>query len=201
MPPQQLLAKADPVLATLIATLPEPTVTSTGEVFHDLVSCVVEQQIHYRSTKGTFWKLLRLAEVDTLTPDNFPLFEEKALPTIKLSASKYETLGHILDFCHQKNLDWTALTDEEAVAQLASIKGIGPWTIDMIRLYTLQRPDVFPADDFHLKQVMVNLYGLNAAARLRGQMLEVANNWGEQRSLAVRYLLTWKEHTKKLSRS
>ena len=62
----------------------------------------------------------------------------------------------------------------------------------MILLYTLQRPCVFPFDDFHLKQVMTTLYGLNPKAKLKAQMLEIAEKWENQQSLAVLYLLAWK---------
>jgi DNA-3-methyladenine glycosylase II len=70
--------------------------------------------------------------------------------------------------------------------------------MDMILLFTLDRPDIFPADDYHLKVVMTKLYLLNPASRLRAQMMEVANNWSPHRSLAVRYLLDWKKRTRKI---
>jgi DNA-3-methyladenine glycosylase II len=70
----------------------------------------------------------------------------------------------------------------------------------MILLYTLERPNVFPYDDFHLKQIMISLYNLNPKVRLKAQMLEVADNWGNQKSLAVLYLLAYKEFNKKGSR-
>jgi DNA-3-methyladenine glycosylase II len=75
---------------------------------------------------------------------------------------------------------------------LSGIKGIGKWTIDMILLYTLERPNIFPSDDFHLKQIMTSLYHLHPKAKLRAQMLKVAEQWGNQKSLATLYLLAWK---------
>ena len=67
----------------------------------------------------------------------------------------------------------------------------------MILLYTLQRPNVFPYDDFHLKQIMTSLYGLNPSVKLKAQMIAIADEWGENKSLAVRYLLAWKESNKR----
>jgi DNA-3-methyladenine glycosylase II len=192
----EFLAQADPVLAQVIDVLPEPVPETTGEVFHDLLSCVFEQQIHYRSTKKTFQKLLDAADLEVLTPENFAELEAKSLGQAKLSASKYETLGHILEFWQTHAPNWQLLGDGEVRQTLASIKGIGPWTIDMILLYTLQRPNVFPADDFHLKQVMISLYGLDPHARLKAQMEEAASAWEGQKSLATRYLLDWKAYTK-----
>jgi DNA-3-methyladenine glycosylase II len=66
----------------------------------------------------------------------------------------------------------------------------------MMLLYTLQRPNVFPYDDFHLKQIMVNLYSLNPNVKLKTQMNDIANDWGQQKSLAVLYLLAWKQFKK-----
>ena len=64
----------------------------------------------------------------------------------------------------------------------------------MILLYTLQRPNIFPYDDFHLKQIMVSLYGLDGNAKLKAQMLEISEMWDKQKSLAVLYLLAYKKY-------
>lgn len=186
---KQYLIKADEKLAYIISLIPEPQVESTGDVFFDLMSCVLEQQIHYRSTKKIFAKMLQRAELEVLTIQNFPEFEAKALADAKLSLSKYETVLAVLDFFTENALDWNALSDDAIRQHLSSIKGIGKWTIDMILLYTLGRPDVFPYDDYHLKQVMTRVYGLDPNSKLKAQMLEISSLWGNHRSLAVKYLL------------
>ena len=185
-------ATHDPILKKIMDTIPEPSIESTGDVFFDLMSCIIEQQIHYRSTKRIFVKGLERAGLTTLTLDNFPVFEEKALSAIKLSDSKYVTLAETIHFFSSRQVPWATLSDDAVREVLSGIKGIGQWTIDMILLYTLERPNVFPADDFHLKNIMVRLYGLNPASRLKAQMLEVAAAWGTQKSSAVKYLLAYK---------
>jgi len=193
---QQELAASDPILAKIIASIPEPRTDSTHDVFFDLMSCVIEQQIHYRSTKRIFAKMLEKAHLATLTTQNFDEFAQKGFAEAKLSVGKLETIERVLDFFTHHNLDWQVLSDAEVTEQLSSIKGIGPWTIDMILLYTLDRKNVFPADDFHLKNIMVSLYGLDPNTKLKRQMLDIAATWGAHRSLAVRYLLDWKKHHK-----
>jgi DNA-3-methyladenine glycosylase II len=188
----QFLAKQDPILSKIIAQIPEPVIESTGDVFHDMLSCIIEQQIHYRSTKNIFKKAIERAGIEKVTLNNFHLLEEHSLPQIKLSMGKYETLLAFVQYWSKNKLDFQKLTDEEVVIQLSSIKGIGKWTIDMILLYTLNRPNVFPYDDFHLKNIMVKLYNLDEKSRLKAQMLEVASRWGEHKSLAVLYLLASK---------
>jgi DNA-3-methyladenine glycosylase II len=194
---KSVLSKADPILEKIIATVSEPAIETTNDVFHDLMSCILEQQIHYRSTKRIFQKMLQLADMERLTLDNFPIFEERALPTAKLAMGKLETLERIVDFFTNNKINWQLLTDKEVIEKLSSIKGVGKWTIDMILLYTLQRPDVFPYDDFHVKEIMIKLYGLNPNVKLKVQMLDVAEVWGAHKSLAIKYLLAWKEFNKK----
>ncbi len=193
---QTALSNSDAVLAKIMTIVPVPNIESTNDVFFDLMSCILEQQIHYRSTKRIFAKMLERADLQTLTLDNFEAFERKAFVNVKFSGNKYETILATLAFFDANKIDWQSLTDAEVAAQLSSIKGVGKWTIDMILLYTLQRPDVFPYDDFHLKDIMVKLYGLNPNSKLKAQMIAVAEQWGAHKSLAVRYLLAWKAFNK-----
>ena len=179
----------DPVLANIIVQLEPPIIESTQDVFHDLMSCVIEQQIHYRSSKRIFAKALERAGISHLSLDNVYLFEEHALPFLKLSSGKLETMMAFIDYWRGPHPDFETLSDEDIRKELSGIKGIGKWTIDMILLYTLNRPNIFPYDDFHLKQVMVSLYQLNPNFKLKAQMLEIAALWNGQQSLAVMYLL------------
>lgn len=136
---------------------------------------------------------MRKADLDVITPDNFEVFEREALSDIKLTESKVVTLHRILSIWHELPNDWKNLSEEEVRSALKEIKGIGPWTIDMILLYTLELPDIFPADDYHLKIIMTQLYQLDPNSRLKSQMKEVAEKWSPYRSLATRYLLEWKK--------
>lgn len=190
---EKILSNNDLILAKVILQIPKPEIESTNDVFHDLVSCIFEQQIHYRSTKRIFAKALEKSSIEHLTLDNFYLVEEHYLKNSNLATGKYETLLAFIDYWSNNTKDFNTLSDNEVVKELSSIKGIGKWTIDMILLYTLQRQNVFPYDDYHLKQIMVSLYGLNEKVKLKAQMLEIAENWGEHKSLAVLYLLAFKK--------
>lgn len=190
------LKKNDPVLSKIIQTLSVPEFQSTKNVFHDLMSCIVEQQIHYRSTKKTFQKLLDKAEIKILNLENFEQFEEKGLATTKLSTRKYETIVNTIDYFSNNQTNWNQLSEEIIRTQLSTIKGIGTWTIDILLLYTFNQADVFPADDYHLKNIMTKLYTLNPTAKLKQQMLDIAEKWSPHQSTAVLYLLAWKEYEK-----
>ncbi|MDN4165537.1 hypothetical protein QWY31_08495 [Cytophagales bacterium LB-30] len=190
--PTQFLLQSDEVLARIIPQVPAPVIISTGDVFHDLMSCLIEQQIHYRSTKRLFARLLEQAQLGRLSPANFSQFEEVLMAKTKLSTAKYASLVAVCAFWAHHPPDFNKLSDAEVRTALSTIKGIGPWTIDMILLYTLERPSVFPADDYHLKGIMGELYGLPSDSTLKKKMLAISAAWGAHSSLAVKYLLAYK---------
>lgn len=195
------LANNDHTLKRIINQIDFPIIESTNNVFHDLMSCIIEQQIHYRSTKKTFQKIMDSASLDILTPDNFHLFEEKGFKNIKLSTQKFETILRIVEFFESNKIDWTKKEDQEVRKILSEIKGVGIWTIEMILLYTLERPDIFPADDYHIKQIMNKMYEIDPSSRVKAQMKKIAEHWSPYKSYAVKYLLAWKAFEKKATRS
>ncbi|MGD1843586.1 MAG: DNA-3-methyladenine glycosylase family protein [Thermonemataceae bacterium] len=193
---KQHLSTQDEVMKMVIETVAFPQVVSTRNVFHDLMSCIVEQQIHYRSTKKLFEKLLGAVNLSLLTPTNFPTFEE-ALKEVKLSTRKYETIHNTLHFFQENEPDWTTMDDAAVHNQLTGIKGIGGWTADMILLYTLERPNVCPYDDYHLKQITQDLYALKDVKKTT--LKNLTKKWLPYQSFAVKYLLAWKEARKNKS--
>ena len=187
--------RPEKVVEEILAAAGRQTVASTGNVFHDLMSCVIEQQIHYRSTKKTFEKLLSFTSITELDLGNYHEFEKLALPRVRLSENKYNTIAAVLDFWKKNDVNWHELTDDEVRERLCTIKGVGHWTVDMILLYTLQRPDVFPADDHHLKQIMSSIYGFDPEKGLRANMLDAAESWRPHRSQTVLALLWAKRNS------
>ena len=186
---QTYLSKKDQRLKEIIEQIDLPEINPTGNLFHDLMSCILEQQIQYRSTKKTFARLLDKAGLEELSLENFEVFEEKALDGFKMSMNKVETLGRVLDFFQKEEPNWEKLEEREIRKMLSGIKGIGPWTQDMLLIYSLGRKDIFPAQDYHLKLVMSSVYGIESKV---SQMKAIAAEWIPYRSIGVRYLLAWK---------
>ena len=188
------LGQNDPVLKPILDRVVLKPLESTRQPFHDLMSCIVEQQIHYRSTKGIFQKLLDRAELQWLTLENFEQFEERALPHLKISMSKVETIGRVVEFFEtHSQLDWFSQTDAEVRAWWKPVKGVGTWTVDMFLLYTLERPNVFPAEDYRLKKIMDQLYDWSPKPSLNAQRKAIAAQWSPHASTAVRYLLAYQK--------
>lgn len=182
----------DSVLMTLIESLDFPEIDRTNNVFHDLLSCLIEQQIHYRSTKKIFKKVLNQAKVEEVTLDNFYKLEESNFGGVKLSISKYKTIQSVILFFSQNEIDWNTLSNTRIHLLLGSIRGVGPKTIDMILLYSLGREDIFISDDYHIKQIIPTLYGLNCEEKLTAQISKIASRWSPYKSYAFLYLLEFK---------
>ena len=192
----ETLIAEDPVLARIIMQVALPPLPETRGVFYDLVSCIVDQQITHRSRNTYLKKVIHLLGGDEPDAKNVFQIEEDDWIRNKLARHKYDTLLRLADHWNEngwEKLDWDTLTDSEIKQWITSIKGIGPQTADLILLFTLQRPGVFPVNDYHLKIVMEKVYDLNPDQKLVPQLKEIAARWGSQQSLATRYLLAYKE--------
>ena len=86
------------------------------------------------------------------------------------------------------------MTDEEIVAHLTQIKGVGRWTAEMMLMFPLDRPDVFSPGDLGIQNAMKKLYGLRSQGRaLSKRMARIAEAWRPYRSVACKYLWMWKD--------
>jgi 3-methyladenine DNA glycosylase/8-oxoguanine DNA glycosylase len=86
---------------------------------------------------------------------------------------------------HSSELD--AISDDDLVARLTKIHGIGPWTVHMLLIFTLGRPDVFPIGDFAIRKAICQLYRAGEPIA-PSEMLTIAEKWSPYRSLASWYL-------------
>jgi DNA-3-methyladenine glycosylase II len=79
------------------------------------------------------------------------------------------------------------LTDEALIERLVSIRGVGRWTVEMLLIFTLGRPDVLPVDDFGVRDGYRVLYGLDVAPKPKA-LAEIGQAWAPYRSIAAWYL-------------
>ena len=153
------LAERDPVLARIIHRIPEPLYGNTHNVFEDLASCVLDMRIHYAGSKAAFRykRFKRLMNDAPLAPDSLGTMPREVLTELKLSRQKHETLELLGAFWRAERLDeveWTGLTDAEVLDRLAGVKGIGEWTVQMVLIFTLERPDILPMTDYQFRKAM-----------------------------------------------
>jgi len=87
------------------------------------------------------------------------------------------------------------MSNEEVIAYLTQIKGVGQWTVEMILMFTLGREDVFAVDDLGIQTAMVKLYKLDKEDKkqLRAEMLKISSRWSPYRTYGCLYLWRWKD--------
>ena len=79
------------------------------------------------------------------------------------------------------------MTDEEVIAELTQVKGIGVWTVQMFLMFALRRPDVFPVLDLGVRNGMTKVYGIDPKAKPH-EFEAIAENWRPWRSVGAWYM-------------
>src|SRR5688572_25404962 len=159
------------------------------EPFRALVSAIISQQL---STKAAATIKARLdALVDSrLTPSRVAAVSDDALRSVGLSRQK---IAYLRDLCRRVDSGELALghldamSDEDVVAALTSVKGIGRWTAEMFLMFRLHRPDVLPVGDLGIVKAVQRAYKLRLAPT-PVRLSRLGENWRPYRSVACWYL-------------
>ena len=198
---RRALMRRDPVLASIIKKYGACGIKTGREsdIFCGLVEAIVSQQLSTRAA-ATIYKRLRalLPNDGTPTPEGLMPLSDDALRGAGLSRQK---LAYLRDLS-QKMLDGTiksselqAMSDEEIVAELTKIKGIGRWTVEMLLIFRLTRPDVFPAGDLGIVKAVQKAYNLRKTPDVK-RLQAIADRWRPYRSVAAWYLWASLENKK-----
>lgn len=187
----------DPYLIPLLEQIELPVRTTERRVYVDLLESIVSQQLSVRVADVIFGRFLNLFENGYPDPAKLLSMETERLRSVGLSLHKASYLQNVARFALEHGLEKEVLnrmTDEEVVEHLTRIKGVGKWTAEMILMFSLDRPDVFPVDDLGIQQAMIRLYGVEEKGRLlRSRLTEIAEQWRPYRTYACRYLWRWKD--------
>ncbi len=190
------LREADPVLARIIDARPDfrPRAWTQDlpglDAFSTLIFQVIGQQLSVRATRTILSRLEENFGGHLPTPAEMLAADPDAVRSSGLSARKTATLRDVARRFVDGSLSEEALaamSDEDVVAALTSIPGIGPWTAKGFLLVALDRPDVFLTGDIALRRAIVRAYGLDHLPT-DDEMLQLAERWRPYRSLAVSYL-------------
>ena len=194
----------DPTMARLIAETVNPKIFTDYEddVYLALLESIVSQQISVKAADAIFARLCGLFPDDYPKPDALLARSFDELRGAGLSGQKVKYVQSVADFSLTNRLDrpfFDPMTDEEIVQYLLPIKGVGRWTVEMLLMFVLDRPDVFPIDDLVIRQRMVLAYpdqtnGLTGKA-LYKTLQQIADAWRPYRTTASRYLWRWKPTT------
>lgn len=187
------LSQADPVLAAVIRQGRPIQPSAHEDLYLALLKAIVSQQISTKAAAAIWRKVQGL-----FPPDGYPepaavlALSDEDLRAAGISRQKAGYLRAIADYAQRGQLDHTHLSQLDADAftlHLTQIKGVGRWTAQMLQMFALDQPDVFPEGDLGIQNAMRRHYGLEETGRaLLRRMTEIAEAWRPHRTLASKYL-------------
>jgi DNA-3-methyladenine glycosylase II len=190
---RRVLMRNDPVLSPIIKKYGACGITTGRErdIFCGLVEAIVSQQLSTRAAATIYGRLRALLpDGGPPTPEALMSLSDEALRGVGLSRQK---LGYMRDLS-SKMLDGSinieglpSMSDDEIVAELTKIKGIGRWTVEMLLIFRLTRPDVFPAGDLGIVKAVQKAYNLRKTPDVK-RLTTIAERWRPYRSVASWYL-------------
>jgi DNA-3-methyladenine glycosylase II len=192
------LRKADPVMARLIEKRPtfDPRAWMDQlppmDLYGALLFQVTGQQLSVPATRRTLGRLEDLFGGRLPTPAELLALPPETLRAAGLSWRKIGTLRDLAERLTDGRLDADVLgdlPDDELMAQLTAIPGIGPWTVQGAMLIALRREDVVLPGDLALRKAVRDTYGLDHLPTQQ-EVLEIADKWRPYRSLATSYLFS-----------
>lgn len=185
--------KNDTILGSLINRVTPKVSSFLGDIYVDLCSSIVSQQISTKAAKVIYARFLDLYDGVAPSPNQLLQTEIDDLKAVGLGKQKSSYMQNIATFWIDNKLhnqDWKKLSDQEIIDLLIQIKGVGEWTIQMILMFSLERNDVFPVLDLVIQQSMVKHYDIKAEKKreLFNKMKDIAAPWAPYRTIACRYL-------------
>ncbi len=187
------LKKVDPVMATLVDRVGTCRLQASHyeNPFEALVEAIIWQQLSGKAAATIYGRVLATFPSEQCpAPARWLDAPEATLRAAGLSFGKISFLKDLACRVTDGRLDLTAfdhLDDEEAIAQLTAVKGIGRWTAEMFLLFRLRRLDVFPTADIGVIRAMEKLYTLRKTPSPE-RMRKIAAPWRPYRSVATWYL-------------
>ena len=120
------------------------------------------------------------------------------LRSIGLSNAKCQYVHNVAKFEMEHGMDAKKLAkmdNEEVIAYLTPIKGVGRWTVEMLLMFALGREDVFAIDDLGIQNAMIGIYKLSREdkKKFKEDMLRVSKKWSPYRTYACMHLWRWKD--------
>ena len=191
------LRAADPVLRPLIDRLGPRAWRRAADRppaddhYGALVRSIVGQQLSTLAARAIYRRLLEHFGGAYPTPEQILAADAEALrAACGLSRAKVSYLRSLAEHVVEGKLDLArvaTLPDDEIVAELTAVKGLGTWSAHMFLMFQLERPDVLPVGDLGIRRAVSTVYGLPA---LPGpdELERIAVPWRPHRTLACRYL-------------
>lgn len=185
------LSKSDPRLAEIIATYPQPTFRPHTDYYRELVESIISQQLSVKAAATIYARFINIfghvPEPQEILSRDEPEFRRVGLSGQKTRYIK-DLAAKVLDGSIQFNhLD--SLTNDEIVAELTTVKGVGEWTVHMFLIFCMGRFDVLPGGDLGIKNAIAHLYDIDTIPTSDDiHAIALKNKWQPYESIASWYL-------------
>ncbi|CAI8809130.1 DNA-3-methyladenine glycosylase family protein [Pseudomonas sp. IT-P395] len=160
--------------------------------YESLVRAIAYQQLHAKAGDAIVGRLVGLFPGQSFPrPEQILATDFERMRSCGFSAGKIATIQGIaqatLDGVVPDYATALAMDDEALIERLVSLRGVGRWTVEMLLIYSLERMDILPADDFGVREGYRRLKGLEVQPTRR-QMVEIGLAWSPFRTVAAWYL-------------
>jgi len=186
------LSKNDPVIKLLIETYPAPTFEKHKNYYQELVDSIIGQQLSVSAARAIETRFKALFNDQFPTPEQILEVDIERLRAVGFSRPKAR---YVQDLA-QKILDGEVqfdtiddLSNDEIIAELTKVKGIGEWTVHMFLMFCMARLDVLPVGDLGIRNGVTKLYELDHQATSDDvHMIADTQNWRPYESVASWYV-------------
>ena len=189
----------DRKLKKLLADTIPHTLKKRKDIYLYLCASIMSQQLSTKVADVIYKRFLALYNNKTPTPQQIADTPFDVLRNIGLSNAKVSYVKNVAQFEIEQGMDARKLgkmDNEEVIAYLTPIKGVGRWTVEMLLMFALGREDVFAIDDLGIQNAMIGIYGLDRAdkKKFRDDLLRISAKWSPYRTYACLYLWRWKDN-------
>lgn len=196
------IAKYDMRLAELIRRYPQPTFRPHTDYYRELVESIISQQLSVKAA-ATIYR--RFVESFGHFPEPYEILsrDDEQLRAVGLSGQKSRYIKDLATKIasgdlHFDHLD--QLSNDEIVAELTAVKGIGEWTVHMFLMFCMGRFDVLPTGDLGIKNAIQQIYSLESPPNPDEiRSIAAENGWRPYESIACWYVWRSLENTPKQS--
>jgi len=196
------LHKADPVMRALIRRIGPCTFEPRRHQspYEVLVRAVAHQQLHGRAAEAILGRLIALFPGKRFPdPGDVLRTSTRTLRRAGFSRAKILSIKHIAKKAMTGDVPTrraaARISDEDMVLRLTELRGVGRWTVEMLLMFQLGRPDILPVDDFGIREGFRITYGLRKRPTPK-QVLIHGERWRPHRTIASWYLWRAVEHAK-----
>ncbi len=186
------ISRTCPIFAALIRRVgPCRIETDRQSPYEALVRAIAHQQLHGKAARTITARFVALGSGTFPTPGEVLSFGDAAMRACGFSAAKIAAIRDIALNAERglvpTRRQASRMSDARLIERLTEIRGVGRWTVEMLLMFTLARPDILPVDDFGVREGYRLLYDLPEQPKPR-ELAAIGEAWSPHRTAAAWYL-------------